>query len=444
MGVNEDSAGEFEFITVFLVQPGEYQYKFRLGPGDWWVCDEDQEIVDDGLGNRNNLISVPEPSVSRPALQQHPSSNTPAGPSQQSDKRPEEFSNHVDAEEHRAPLLPHEAAFGQARLQLPQEDVPVQTSKPRQDTIALPDNNDPEDDYNPGDYPAAPLFRHETGSFITAGQYDHTPGVDEDEEHSDEAQPFPSLDSIRSEQASLLTHETGSTAKSSPRTSRSSSSNRPVVPEVAGPNDRNLYHFPTSHVGIMGQIRRLSNRLPEDITTDESLASPTSSSPLLRTTSQSPSLPSVLEDDGEVPLDAHHALSSRPAALITPPKTPEVENGPSKAYVSSHHHPKVAELDMEEEAKHPVSLPHLTHLQEDWPGDAPVNDESLTNEPTIEAIATQNDALATESKAPTGSSWEAMLGLFLLVSIGAFAAWLAKRVHGFGFTAKDGGATIVD
>lgn len=36
--------GELEFWTEFEAEQGEYQYKFRLGPGDWWVLDETKQI----------------------------------------------------------------------------------------------------------------------------------------------------------------------------------------------------------------------------------------------------------------------------------------------------------------------------------------------------------------------------------------------------------------
>ena len=32
------------FAKGFEVDEGRWQYKFRLGPGDWWVCNEDSEI----------------------------------------------------------------------------------------------------------------------------------------------------------------------------------------------------------------------------------------------------------------------------------------------------------------------------------------------------------------------------------------------------------------
>lgn len=36
--------GEQEYWQDFDVEEGEYQYKFRLGPGDWWVLDETKDI----------------------------------------------------------------------------------------------------------------------------------------------------------------------------------------------------------------------------------------------------------------------------------------------------------------------------------------------------------------------------------------------------------------
>lgn len=52
--------GQYLFKTDFEASPGEHQYKFRLGPGDWWVCDETKPTIDDGAGNRNNLLLVSE------------------------------------------------------------------------------------------------------------------------------------------------------------------------------------------------------------------------------------------------------------------------------------------------------------------------------------------------------------------------------------------------
>lgn len=51
--------GQYLFRTEFEATAGEHQYKFRLGPGDWWVCDESRPTIDDGIGNRNNVVIVP-------------------------------------------------------------------------------------------------------------------------------------------------------------------------------------------------------------------------------------------------------------------------------------------------------------------------------------------------------------------------------------------------
>ena len=35
---------DLRFYKAFDVPPGRWQYKFRLGLGDWWVCDKHTEI----------------------------------------------------------------------------------------------------------------------------------------------------------------------------------------------------------------------------------------------------------------------------------------------------------------------------------------------------------------------------------------------------------------
>jgi len=35
---------DYNFFKEFNVTEGRWQYKFRLGPGDWWACDETAEI----------------------------------------------------------------------------------------------------------------------------------------------------------------------------------------------------------------------------------------------------------------------------------------------------------------------------------------------------------------------------------------------------------------
>lgn len=66
MEIQKNEKGDFVFSKAFDVEEGEYQYKFRLGPGDWWVCDESRRTVDDGMGNKNNLLIVKASEVPAP------------------------------------------------------------------------------------------------------------------------------------------------------------------------------------------------------------------------------------------------------------------------------------------------------------------------------------------------------------------------------------------
>ena len=42
-GVVSDGS-EYRFSKQFEVGVGNWQYKFRLGEGNWWVCDENADI----------------------------------------------------------------------------------------------------------------------------------------------------------------------------------------------------------------------------------------------------------------------------------------------------------------------------------------------------------------------------------------------------------------
>ena len=77
----KEPSDELEFYGTYDVPEGNHQYKFRLGDGDWWVCDESSEtgrllnsedcawlnsllmVVLDEAGNRNNLLRVASQSL---------------------------------------------------------------------------------------------------------------------------------------------------------------------------------------------------------------------------------------------------------------------------------------------------------------------------------------------------------------------------------------------
>ncbi|KAE8454152.1 hypothetical protein EG329_005077 [Mollisiaceae sp. DMI_Dod_QoI] len=61
MEYTTDKNNEHEFYKKVQVEGGkEYQYKFRLGLGDWWTLNEDSPTVTDDIGNKNNLLSIPK------------------------------------------------------------------------------------------------------------------------------------------------------------------------------------------------------------------------------------------------------------------------------------------------------------------------------------------------------------------------------------------------
>ncbi|KAI1078448.1 hypothetical protein F5B20DRAFT_582366 [Whalleya microplaca] len=59
MDVSVDQHGEHVFTKEVMVDDGsEIQYKFRIGPGDWWALDENADKITDNGGNINNVLRV--------------------------------------------------------------------------------------------------------------------------------------------------------------------------------------------------------------------------------------------------------------------------------------------------------------------------------------------------------------------------------------------------
>lgn len=42
-------AKEYDFFAHFDIKEGRWEYKFRLGTGDWWVCDDRIETGEPNL-----------------------------------------------------------------------------------------------------------------------------------------------------------------------------------------------------------------------------------------------------------------------------------------------------------------------------------------------------------------------------------------------------------
>jgi hypothetical protein len=60
MQYTADENNEYNFhAEVTVEEDKQYQYKFRVGPGDWWMLNEDAPTATDNMGNRNNVLSAP-------------------------------------------------------------------------------------------------------------------------------------------------------------------------------------------------------------------------------------------------------------------------------------------------------------------------------------------------------------------------------------------------
>lgn len=305
MDVTQDGRGGYRFSKKFKVAEGEYQYKLRLGPGDWWVCDDAQPQVDDGLGNKNNKVTV-KAEKSYPVLAIEPPAKDPAH-------------DRMDSV-HDTPLMPHES-HGQVEK--------PEVLKANDHHLSLPAD----------EHHAAPIMGHEQLA----------PAVDEDDEDDEDELEGPPLlrhesigpSSQEQSQSPLFRHESIAIGDKqdddipgqiSPLLEGRNSSNG-SVPEEADATDMSLEQFPTDHKAIMDHIERAKQSLPADEVSDHP-RSPSASPPANGSAKPSPSLPSVREDEDErddetsetdVPRVQVFEPQDRPAAPITPPMTPTKE-----------------------------------------------------------------------------------------------------------------------
>ena len=344
----EKEGTEYSFSKAFDVDEGEYQYKFRLGPGDWWTCDETRPTVDDGTGNKNNLLVVkahyfnpswpvderkdsktssPEPSkpAALPTTESHPqpqivvasalhesSALTPQPAVERKDGKspaspvdpkppaalttePHSQSQAVGTPKHDisfpAPLLKHEDFIpnqGSESQQTPEREV----KDPLADE-ALPDDID------------APLMKHE--AFAST--------ADDDSESSDDGSSTSSDSEDESTKSPLMRHESvtpySTEQEHAPLFRHESialgynhhehpvSTINPVkTPQKAGSRSSSpIEKFPTDHAGILEKIHRASIAMAEDETLDHSGLHSPHSQALSESSGSMHSLPSVQEAD---------------------------------------------------------------------------------------------------------------------------------------------------
>jgi hypothetical protein len=455
MGCSEEPSGEWEFSKTFSAAEGEYQYKFRLGPGDWWVCDESKPTVDDGFGDRNNVLVVkdevpakkhdaePQESVDDGAEFESPTLphelNSSKGHTKHDSVVPDPLVRDAEVvkeeqdevQEKHAPLFSHERhGSPPGSLSIPPETVPVNFS--RQDTLSLDDDDG---DCEPPHFPEAPTFDHEKDILP---ERIPTPGTDEGDDYDDmEHPPLMRHETLSSESGTSShdvheaeKHIASPTSSHSPRLWETRDSH---VPAEADPSDPSLLRLdilsPTSPIG-----QSVSH------------------------SSQSPSLPSVREDEEELeegdeeehgPKPATHVLpeavvakvhdltsglktlssaSGRPAALMTPPRTPDE---------AEHQHKLAPQHDIQKDAKHD-SKKSETHAKSTEPHlDAALSKSGPASSSEKDAEKKAVRELAKPS--PRSGAFETVLGLGLFVAVGVGAAWLAFMMQD---PIKDGGAAL--
>ncbi|KAL2440879.1 hypothetical protein ABEF95_008004 [Exophiala dermatitidis] len=168
--VEKDGVVENHFSYTVDLEPGEFQYKFRLGPGDWWVLDESTPTANDGAGNINNVLTVkPEEAIVSAA-------EVPAG------REPEQTQTvSSNAEDTQKSIPAEEANDAAAVAETEPEDIPVQAQAQAQaQTQGVERGQEPE----PGSQ-AEP----EPTPATAVTEVEHNSESDHDDEHEPQSQP---------------------------------------------------------------------------------------------------------------------------------------------------------------------------------------------------------------------------------------------------------------
>ncbi|EHY57964.1 hypothetical protein HRR83_009453 [Exophiala dermatitidis] len=173
--VEKDGVVENHFSYTVDLEPGEFQYKFRLGPGDWWVLDESTPTANDGAGNINNVLAVkPEETIVSAA-------EVSAG------REPEQTHLVSGAEDTQKSIPAEEANDAAPVVETEPEDTPVQ-AQARTQTQEVGREPEPE-----SESPAEPAPTPATAPAAAAApvpEVEHDSESDQDE-HEHEPQPQP-------------------------------------------------------------------------------------------------------------------------------------------------------------------------------------------------------------------------------------------------------------
>ncbi|KAF2718207.1 hypothetical protein K431DRAFT_139164 [Polychaeton citri CBS 116435] len=286
MGVTTDADGNHVFSKEFEATEGHYQYKFRLGVGDWWVFDEGKPTVDDGFGNKNNLLVVEQPSskaeektelpTTAPLLQREANADPEKNASEEvpvrtdPDLEPSKSTNSQEAEEEDAPLLKHEMAPTEDGKDRPQQTSLLSTP----DLSRLSDKSQPDEVVAPepsqADRAALEKFPEDhNGIMESIHKVSSNAPVDQVSDQPEEAvSRSRALSSASSSLPSVKEHDIEETVPEPepahpavvsetsnptvPEDSKASRPAEPITPPMT-PKDENRPHAPASELENMGE-----------------------------------------------------------------------------------------------------------------------------------------------------------------------------------------------
>ncbi len=295
MQLEKKADGGSKFTKSFEVEEGEYQYKFRLGPGDWWACDESKAMVDDGSGNKNNLVAVkPEPVKPQTPMPEQPkqdnkgltpvASQPPPTPLPLPNPQPPTIGtaqSHVtsaltplkqNVESYIAPVI------AKLKPDEPKATPTISTPEPHQASLPTKHENisapvGAQSQQTPGHEPSDPLFQHSDD--------------EDDDVHTPPLLRHESLRPSSAEQvhAPLFRHESISMGNNrhdlesitkAPANFTQRAVGGPQIPQGPTPHAPAPEPFPTDLAGVLDKIRRTVTSLPPDDSSDHSLSSPLS------------------------------------------------------------------------------------------------------------------------------------------------------------------------
>ncbi|KAK8253300.1 hypothetical protein IWZ00DRAFT_184017 [Phyllosticta capitalensis] len=315
-------SGDLVFEKKFdAVEAGEYQYKFRLGPGDWWVCDDNAPTESDP-DLPQSRSSSPVPAVVVEKVDDAPSHGDDFGPGATSGQKVAHEKRKADADPDKVIVSAESDGKGLASLH---PDVAAAVGHdaliehtPADDKVPLLPHESMSSEAPPQQ---APLFSHE----VAVAPIDFKGDVPLFRHESIALPP--------GEDASGSGHKTPSLQD---------------MMDQEDPNDPAIEPFPTRRDTIYEHIRSMEQRLEEDQSIPEDSASNSPESRSANADDLPPPSPLDSIQEGEEEDDAaigselnvqrdgmaerqHHARTVAVGSVPTPPLTPTNDSASTSA-----------------------------------------------------------------------------------------------------------------